>query len=412
MKKLVLSTIAALGALATALPAMAQELTFWSWRQEDKAQYEKFIDAFEAKNPGITVKFEAFEATNYNTILSTALAGGSGPDVMFARAYGGLETVASGGYLLPLDKSNVPALASFAPPALAAESMRSNKTTYAVPFASQTMLVIYNKDVFDKNGIGEPQTWDELVQASEKLKAAGVMPFANGTATAWQNEVIVGGIASSIMGRAFYDDLMAGKADFTDKRYVEALTKLKEITKYFPDGFIGLDYASAQQLFSSGMAGMFVGGSYELSNFRKQNPDIKLGIFATPGPKAGDEKLVAQYFDGGYAVNAKTAHKEAALKFVNFLASQEFGQMFADNLNNISAVPGVTFKNELLGEVAELNKHSIPYIMLVHFRFGEPSGSVLLQGEIQKLLGNKATPEEVGKNLTTGLANWYAPFKK
>ena len=86
--------------------------------------------------------------------------------------------------------------------------------------------------------------------------------------------------------------------------------------------------------------------------------------------------------------------------------------MFADELNNISAVPGVSFKDPLLAEVAELNKNSIPYIMLVHFRFGEPSGSVLLQGEIQKLLSDKATPEEVGKNLTTGLAAWYEPFKK
>jgi raffinose/stachyose/melibiose transport system substrate-binding protein len=412
MKKLVSSTIIALGALATALPAMAQELTFWSWRQEDKAQYEKFIDVFEAKNPGVTVKFETFEATNYNTILSTALAGGSGPDLMFARAYGGLENVANAGYLLPLDKTNVPALEKFAPAAVAAETVRSSKITYAVPFASQTMLVIYNKDIFDKNGLKEPETFDELVKASEKLKAAGIMPFGNGTATAWQNEVMVGGIASTVMGRGFYDDLMAGKADFTDKRYIEALTKLKEITKYFPDGFIGLDYASSQQLFASGMAGMFVGGSYELSNFKKQNPAIKMGIFAMPGLKAGDEKLVAQYFDGGYAVNAKTTKKEAALKFVNFLASQEFGQMFADDLNNISAVPGVNFKDPLLAEVAELNKHSIPYIMLVHFRYGEPSGSVLLQGEIQKLFGGKATPEEVGKNLTTGLAAWYAPFKK
>ncbi|CDZ39161.1 N-Acetyl-D-glucosamine ABC transport system sugar-binding protein [Neorhizobium galegae bv. officinalis] len=412
MKKLVSSTIIALGALATALPAMAQELTFWSWRQEDKAQYQKFISAFETKNPGITVKFETFEATNYNTILSTALAGGSGPDLMFARAYGGLENVANAGYLLPLDKTNVPALEKFAPAAVAAETARSSKITYAVPFASQTMLVIYNKDIFDKNGLKEPETFDELVKASEKLKAAGIMPFGNGTATAWQNEVMVGGIASTVMGRGFYDDLMAGKADFTDKRYIEALTKLKEITKYFPDGFIGLDYASSQQLFASGMAGMFVGGSYELSNFKKQNPAIKMGIFAMPGLKAGDETLVAQYFDGGYAVNAKTTKKEAALKFVNFLASQEFGQMFADDLNNISAVPGVNFKDPLLAEVAELNKHSIPYIMLVHFRYGEPSGSVLLQGEIQKLFGGKATPEEVGKNLTTGLAAWYAPFKK
>ncbi len=83
------------------------------------------------------------------------------------------------------------------------------------------------------------------------------MPFANGTATAWQNETIVSALTSSIMGKAFYADLMAGKTDFNDKRYVEALTKLKEISKYFPEGFVGLDYASAQQLFTSGMAGMF-----------------------------------------------------------------------------------------------------------------------------------------------------------
>ena len=412
MKKLIMSTIVAIGALATTLPAMAEDLTFWSWRQEDKAQYEKFINVFKEKNPGINIKFETFEATNYNTILSTALAGGAGPDLLFTRTYGGMETVANGGYLLPLDNATVPALKDFTQQALASETMRSDKKVYAVPFASQTMLVIYNKDIFDKNGLKEPETWDDFIKASDKLKAAGLMPFANGTATAWQNEVVVGGLVSSIMGRGFYDDLMAGKADFTDKRYVEALTKLKEITKYFPDGFIGLDYASAQQLFSSGMAGMFVGGSYELANFKKQNPKMNMGVFAAPGIKAGDEKLVALYFDGGYAVNSKTKNKDAAVKFVNFLASKDFGQMFANDLNNISTVPGVTFGDPLLGKVSELNKHSIPYLMLVHFRYGEPSGSVLLQSEIQKLLGGKATPEEVGKNLTTGLAAWYAPFKK
>lgn len=412
MNKHMLTAIIALGTLFSAVPSFAQELTFWSWRQEDKAQYEKFIDAFEAKNPGITVKFEAFEAANYNTILSTALAGGTGPDLIMARAYGGLETIASAGHLVPLDAKKIPALAQFEQAALAAETMRSDKTVYAVPFASQTMLVIYNKDIFEKNGISEPQTWDELVKASEALKAAGIMPFANGTATSWQNETIVAGLTSSIMGRSFYEDLMAGKADFTDPRYIAALTKLKEMTAYFPDGFIGLDYASSQQLFASGMAAMFVGGSYELSNFTKQNPDIKLGIFAAPGLKAEDEKLVGLYFDGGYGANAKTAQSEAALKFLNYAASQEFGQAFANGLNNISAVPGVTFKDELLSEVAELNKHSIPYIMLVNFRYGEPSGSVLLQREVQKLLDNKVTPDEVGKNLTTGIATWYAPFKK
>ncbi|HEV7346445.1 MAG TPA: extracellular solute-binding protein [Devosia sp.] len=402
----------ALAAVLVAAPALAQDLTFWSWRQEDRAAYEQFIATFEAANPGITVNFETFEATNYNTILSTALAGGTGPDLMMVRAYGGLENVAVAGYLEPLSLETVPALADFAAPAVAAESVRADGVIYAVPFASQTQLVIYNKEIFEANDIDEPQTWDELLAASQKLKDAGIIPFANGTATAWQNETVTFGLGSSLMGEDFYDALMAGETDFTDERFTGALASVAELAAdYFPDGFIGLDYPSAQQLFSSGMAAMFVGGSYELATFKSQNPDIELGVFAAPGETAEDAKLVGLYFDGGYAINAASPNKEAAFKFLNYLASPEFGQAFANTLNNISTVPGVTFDNPLLAEVNELNQSSIPYLMLAHFRYGEPSGSVLIQGEMQKLFAGETTPEAIGTALTEGLTAWYEPFQ-
>ncbi|MBP0573263.1 uL15 family ribosomal protein, partial [Mycobacterium tuberculosis] len=95
--------------------------------------------------------------------------------LMMVRAHGGLETIASAGHLMAIDAKKVPALASFPPAAVAAETMRADKTTYAVPFASQSMLVIYNKEIFDKNGIAVPASWDDLVKASQKLKAAGVI---------------------------------------------------------------------------------------------------------------------------------------------------------------------------------------------------------------------------------------------
>jgi len=412
MQKTLIRIGVALGAVVIALPAMAQELTFWSWRQEDRTQYEQFIDTFEAANPGITIKLETFEAANYNTVLSTALAGGTGPDLMMVRAYGGMEALSSAGYLAPLSAETVPALADFNPAAIAAETQRSDNQIYAVPFASQTQFVIYNKAIFDANGIAEPQSWDEFIALSQKLKDAGIIPFANGTATAWQAETIVGALVPSIMGKSFADELIAGETDFADPRYVEALTKLKEISAFFPDGFIGLDYPSAQQLFASGMAAMFAGGSYEVATFRSMNPDIELGVLAAPGLTAEDEKLVSLYFDGGYAVNAKSPNQEAALKFMNYVASAEFGNAFANSLNNISTVPGVTFEDPLLAEVAELNQNSIPYLMLTHFRYGEPTGSVILQGEVQKMLSDQATPEQVGQAVTTGLAAWYEPFQK
>lgn len=405
----------ALGALAGAMllgaPARAQDLTMWSWRQEDKAAYAKLIAAFRKQHPDINVKFEAFEAANYNTVLSTALAGGTGPDIVQARSYGTLG-VGKPDYLVPLDKTAVPELSNFPDSALAAETMRADGKLYAVPLASQTMLIIYNKELFEKAGVTPPSTWDELMTVSKTLKDKGITPFGNGTATAWQNETIVGALLSSQIGKAFEQDVLAGKADFTDPRFVGALTKLDEIKTYFAPNFSGVDYAASQQLFATGRAAMFAGGSFEIANFLRQNPKLKLGLFASPVAKAGDPRLVALYYDGGYAINAASKNQDAALKFLRFLGTPEFGTLFSNELQNISPIKGVAFENPLLKEVSTLNQSAMSYIMLVNFRYQEPSGSVLLQAGVQKMLAGKATPAEIGAEITKGIATYYPPFRK
>src|SRR5690606_37378855 len=101
-----------------------------------------------------------------------------------------------------------------------------------------------------------------------------------------------------------------------------------------------------------------------------------------------------------------------ALKFVRFLGTPAFGTMFANTLQNISPIRTVEFEDPLLKEVASLNESAIPYLMLVHFRYQEPSGSVLLQAGVQKMLAGKASPEDVGKEVTEGIATYYEPFQK
>ena len=76
------------------------------------------------------------------------------------------------------------------------------------------------------------------------------------------------------------------------------------------------------------------------------------------------------------------------------------------------ADPGHKFKDPTLAKVAELNKSSMGYLMLVHFRYQEPTGSVLEQAAVQKLLAGKQTPAEAGAEITKGIATYYAPFKK
>lgn len=410
ISRLVLAATAALGIGAGS--AWAGDVTFWTWRQEDRAAYAELFADFTRANPGINVKFEAFAVENYATILSTALAAGKGGDVIHTRAYGGLEQFAKAGYLLPLDPATVPELANLPDDARASLTLRADGKVYSYAFASQTLGLFINNTVFKDAGLTPPTTWDEMIAVSKALKAKNIVPLANGTATAWMCEVFTSVFTNPLLGPGFTDDLLAGRATFSDPRYVGALGKLLELRDYMPQGFTGIDYPTAQQLFLSGRAAMFAGGSFEIANFRKQNPRLDMSFIAPPAPAAGAPRLVSKFYDGGYAVNAKSTNQADALKLVRWMGTKQFGDKFAALLGNISPIKGVELKDPMLAEVARLNQTAAPYIMAVHFRYETPTGSELLQSGIQKMMAGSMTPAEVGASITQGVARYFKPFQK
>jgi raffinose/stachyose/melibiose transport system substrate-binding protein len=82
-----------------------------SWRVEDAEGYAKLIAAFESENPGIKIDFKPFKATEYNTILNTALQSDSGPDILQLRPYAAGMALAEAGYLEPLN--DLPGIRNF-----------------------------------------------------------------------------------------------------------------------------------------------------------------------------------------------------------------------------------------------------------------------------------------------------------
>ena len=410
-RRMLAATIAA-GALFAPALAQAGEVTFWTWRQEDRAAYAELFAEFMKANPGITVKFESFAVEQYATVLSTALAAGKGGDVIHPRAYGGLEQFAKAGYLLALDNANVPELANLGDDARASLTLRADGKVYSYAFASQTLGLYVNNEVFKRAGVTPPTTWAELIAVSKTLKDKGVVPLANGMATAWMAEVFTSVFTNPLVGPEFSADLLSGKATFSDPRYVDALGKLLELRDYMPPGFTGIDYPTAQQLFLSGRAAMFAGGSFEIANFRKQNPKLDMTFIAPPAPAAGAPRLVSKFFDGGYAVNAKSTNQADALKLVRWMGTKQFGDKFSALLGNISPIKGVTIADPMLAEVAKLNETSAPYITAVYFRYDSPTGSELLQSGIQKMMAGSMTPAEVGASMTQGIARYFKPFQK
>jgi raffinose/stachyose/melibiose transport system substrate-binding protein len=394
-----------LPALGTAF-AQTTTLTFWSWRTEDVDAYDSFIAEFHKTHPDIDVQFTPYKNTEYNTIVSTALQGGGGPDIVHLRAYGGMETLAQAGLLVPLN-DKVPALSDFDPNVLKGAINRDDGMTYGVPFALQTVQVLYNKDVFAKLGLSEPTTWSEFVDVAKAIKASGIDAFANGTKDPWTVETLFGGVAPSFYGcNAFYDEITAGKTTFEDPRFKEGLQRMVDLEPYLATNYVGVGYEDMKTIFAYGQAGMLIGGSYELGNMAQLNPDLNIGSFVVPNDQGASCETL--YVDGSYGINAASKHQDAAVEFVKFLASKQYGQMFTDTLKQISAVPGVLPTDPVLSVMADrMQSEGTPYLMLTAFRYGTPSGSTLLQNEMQAVMAGDKSIDEAVTNIQRGVATWF-----
>jgi raffinose/stachyose/melibiose transport system substrate-binding protein len=393
--------------------AQKATINFWTWRPEDVEVYGRLISVFEKANPDIKVVQTAHKSTEYNTILSASLSGGSGPDVFQSRAYGGLETFAQSGYMESLE-AWVPDLKLFDKgPLKGATSIKDGKI-YGVPFASQTLFVYYNKAIYKQLGLSVPETWDQFIANLQAVKKAGLQPLANGGKDGWTLEVLMGAVAPNFYGaNDFFDAVVAGKTTFQDPRFVGALAKLKELTPYMPDLYMGVSYTDMQSAFINEMAGHFIGGSFEAGYFSAQNPKLDYDVFPAPVAKKGDPHYVSVYADGNFSMNAGGKNKEAAAKFLRFLASKTTGDAFIKELKQVSAVPGVdTSSSPYINKVLSLQKNNTPYIMLVGFRYQQPTGSVLIQAALQGMMGGKFDAAEVARQVQEGIATYYEPFKK
>ncbi|MDA5109575.1 extracellular solute-binding protein [Brevibacillus thermoruber] len=384
-------------------------LTMNSWRVEDTEGYKKIIQAFEAENPGIKIDFKPLKATEYDTILNTALQSDSGPDILQLRPYAPGVSLAEAGHLEPLD--NLPGIREFPQDVLAAATGKDGKV-YGVPLSLNSTQIYYNKKIFDQYGLKEPKSWDELIATAKTLKEKGVVPFAFGAKEGWLLSLSHGVIApGTYNGNAFVDKLLKGESTFTSPEFVKSLQRMQELAPYFPENFVGLELNDIRTMFFTEKAAMFINGSFELEGLKKMNPDLPIDFF--PMPTDDGSTVLTTWVDGSYAVNAKSKHKQEALKFLAFMTTKKFGELFAGEFKRISAVPGVSTDDPLVNKMAEMSQSiATPYLMVVHFAEGNPSTKKTLENALQGMYLGKLTPEQVAQEVQKSAEKWFPAFKK
>jgi raffinose/stachyose/melibiose transport system substrate-binding protein len=391
-------------------------LTIESWRNDDLTIWqEKLIPAFEAKNPGIKVKFAPTAPTEYNAALNAKLDAGSAGDLVTCRPFDVSLELYNKKHLA--DLTGLAGMENFSPVAKSAWTTDDGSATFCVPMASVIHGFIYNKDAFDKLGIAIPTTEAEFFAALDKIKADGTyIPMAMGTKDLWEAATM----GYQNIGPTYWKGeegraaLIKGEQKLTDEPWVEPFRVLAKWKDYLGDGFEAQTYPDSQNLFTLGRAAIYPAGSWEIGLFNTQ-AQFKMGAFPPPVKAAGDTCYISDHTDIGVGLNAKSAHPEEAKTFLSWVASPEFADIYANALPgffSLNSTP-VKMSDPLAQEFVSWREKCKPTIRSTYqiLARGTPSLENETWVESANVINGTDTPEVAAEKLQKGLDSWYKPAK-
>jgi raffinose/stachyose/melibiose transport system substrate-binding protein len=402
--------------LASAASAQDVTLTIESWRNDDLPIWqEKIIPAFEKANPGIKVVFSPSAPTEYNAALNTKLDAGTAGDLITCRPFDASLELFKKGHLTSVN--DIAGMDTFSPVARSAWSTDDGATTFCVPMASVIHGFIYNKDAFDQLGIAVPATEAEFFAALDKIKEDGTyIPMAMGTKDLWEAATM----GYQNIGPNYWKGeegrlaLIKGEQKLTDADWVAPYAELAKWKPYLGDGFEAQTYPDSQNLFTLGRAAIYPAGSWEISVFNAQ-AQFKMGAFPPPVEKAGDTCYISDHNDIGIGLNAASKNADAAKKFLTWVASPEFADIYANSLPGFFSLNSkpVEMKDPLAQEFASWRgkcKSTIRSTYQILSR-GTPNLENETWVESANVINGTEAPEQAAKKLQDGLDSWYKPGK-
>ncbi len=403
-------------AMCTASASQAGTLVIESWRVDDKTLWEKvLLPAFEKNHPGIEVKFAPTAPTEYDSSLAARLAGGTAGDLIACRPFDVSLSLYKKGHLEKLDGKA--GMQNFAPTATVAWQTDDGKDTFCMPVASVIHGFLYNKKIFKKLNLQPPKTVDEFFALLDGLKKGGVTPLALGTADQWESsQMVYTNIGPNFWrGEEGRKALIAGKAKLTDAPFVEALQFEARMGGYLGKGASAQTYGDSQNQFALGRAAIYPTGSWDISYF-SQTPGLELGAFAPPVRKAGDPCFISDHMDIGIGINKKSKNKDDAYKFLAWVGSQEFADIYTNRVTGFFSLSNhlIAVRDPVAKQMAEWRSScasTIRFNAQVLNR-GQPSMESELWNVNAQVLNGKLAPKDAAAKLQNGFAKWYKPQQK
>lgn len=254
-------------------------------------------EAMAEKFPEIELEWECVDwGENFSSQLQGKIASGDIPDLIVGKAQDVIPYAQSGA-IEPIAIEGIEKIED-----TALRSVSTDGRVYGIPYNALYQGVLYNKTIFEKYGLREPKTREELENNVAVLEQQGILPFATHFQESWN----IGNMTMQFMiGEVFQKEadwgerFRAGDVSFADNPVMKNCFEQNEflLQHTFADA-LRIDQYESDKRFAEGEAAMYLSGTWSLQaidQYAKDNEGYhaEYGIFPYPNA-TGDASLIKE----------------------------------------------------------------------------------------------------------------------
>ncbi|WP_163101092.1 ABC transporter substrate-binding protein [Peribacillus alkalitolerans] len=294
-------------------------LRFATWDSGDTLKIQQDIaKEFEKANPDVKVQVEAY-GDGFDQKLAASFGAKNPPDVMymwdFSTYYQSLEPL--GKYV---ENDEEIKMDDFYEGLFNYSSV--NDDLYGMPAGFTTMVVYYNKKLFDQYQIPYPTsewTWDDFTKIAKTLTDKSKKQYGFGVASEPDTYDLQGLIWSN--GGSFVSE--DGKQIDGYMNSPETIDAVQMYGDMVKDGMAvlvgGKNQQSGSDIFKSGKLGMYISGIWPLEGFKEAGIDVGTATI----PAFGSKPVKGLIASSAVSIAKDSKQKDLAWEFVKFYSSDQ-----------------------------------------------------------------------------------------
>ena len=304
-------------------------LDIWHTFAAESKEEEVFTNAvkeFEQNNPNVSVEITMVPFGNADQLFMTAAQGGQAPDLMRLSSdqLGAIGEIRVDSlplledlrpHLTPQDRAN------FEERAL--EAMRYGEALYGVPASQDCLSLIYNKAIFDSQGIDYPNedwTHDDLLIAAQQLTYQDVQGLALPVKSAYWWFPIQEGFGGSLFNES-------GTPTLDSNGSGDAMEWMLDLELDHGVVATGTQIEGMKNQFISSKAAMIIDGPWNWATYESSR--LSIGQTILPIVDDTGERMSPLVTYKGWSVSKQSEHKIAAADLAMWLTSATVQKDFA-----------------------------------------------------------------------------------